>query len=358
MEILTWFNNNYQDLINEMKNCSHNLSDLELSPYHGEGSVWTHTMMVYSHLTPEASIELRLAAILHDIGKPYTQIIREGRGRVSFTGHEHYSSFLAIDILNKYEEDFNVEIDKQRILYALNYHQILHKIVKADEEGNSYIPEEDRSKINYMFEDDLDLYQLLYDLSYIDMRGRISVDIELSINKYKLLSNYVPYKGTTPFTKKDNIAIIMVGLPGSGKSTEIEKLKKEYPNIVVLSIDEEVMNLNKYSYSYDGAWSKKRQKEAANALFEKMKILIKDKKDFIVDATNFQEKIRRRKLNAIPSNYKKIAIVQLAGVSFIQNVMKSRTDKKVSIDIIKEMSKSFYYPSYEEFHEIKVNILK
>jgi len=357
MKVLTWFNDNYQELITEMKICSHNLSDNELSPYHAEGSIWAHTMMVYSQLLPDASNELKLAVLLHDIGKPYCQVIREGKGRISFTGHEHYTSFKAIDILNHFEDSF-APINKEMILYSINYHDLFHKGLKSDEDGIPFIPEEFKQKINNMFSDKLDWFEHLFSLSYADMRGRISKDMALSIAKYELLRNYVPYKGEAKKEEKALKAHFMIGLPGSGKSTKVKKLLEEDPDLVYLSIDNEIMALNKYSHSYNAAWSKDRQKKASAIILEKMKFCIDNKQSFIIDSVNGSEKIRRRRMKDIPNSYEKIAHVMLAGDNFISNVMKKRDDKNVPMENVYGMSKDFLYPSLNEFDSIYTEILK
>ena len=356
MKVLEWFNDNYAELVEEMKLCSHNLSSTELSPYHAEGTIWTHTMMVYSQLLPDASNELKLAALLHDIGKPYCAIIREDKGRVSFTGHEHYTSFKAIDVLNKFE-DTAEPINKENILYAINYHDLFHKGVKS-ENDIPFIPEDFKQKLNIMFDTKLDLFELLFDLSYADMKGRISKDMALSISKYELLRNYVPYRGTQLYNKKELKAHFIIGLPGSGKSTKAEELLKEDSSLIYISIDDEIMNLNKYSFTYNGAWSKDRQKEATAIVLTKLKECVDKKQSFIIDAVNGSTKIRQRRLNHIPNSYEKIAHVMLAGDDFISNVMKERKDKHIPMENVYGMSKDFLYPSLFEFDIIDTTILK
>lgn len=357
MDILKWFTDNYSEMIADMKACSHNLSELELSPYHAEGDVWTHTMMVYSQLPRNASLELKLSALLHDIGKPFCQVIKEGKGRVSFTGHEHYTSFKAIDVLNKFEDDIS-SINKENILFAINYHDILHKIVKSDDNGEVFISDENKDVLNHMFDQNLELYDLLFELGFADMKGRISVDMDLSIKKYELLRNYVPYKGIAIPTEKLAEAHFIIGLPGSGKSTKANELLKNDSNLVYLSIDEIIMSLNKYSFDYNGAWSPERQKEATGILLEKMKECVDKKQSFILDAANLSEKIRWRRLNHISNKFHKVAHVMLAGECFIENVMKKRKDKNVPISNIFDMSKDFVYPSLKEFDEIRTKVLK
>jgi poly(A) polymerase len=51
--------------------------------YHPEGDVWTHTILMLNHLH-HPSVELALAVLLHDIGKPAT---RTEDGRIRFLGH-------------------------------------------------------------------------------------------------------------------------------------------------------------------------------------------------------------------------------------------------------------------------------
>ena len=118
------------------------------------------------------------------------------------------------------------------------------------------------------------------------------------------------------------------------------------------------MNLNKYSLTYNAAWSKSRQKEASAIVLSKMKDCIDNKKSFILDAVNASEKIRQRRLNHVPNSYEKIAHVMLAGENFVSNIMDKRDDKNVPMKNIYGMSKDFLYPSLFEFDIINTTILK
>ena len=53
MEIIKWFKTNYYNIVEDMRNCSHDLATNNPSQYHAEGDVWTHTMMVYNQLKKE-----------------------------------------------------------------------------------------------------------------------------------------------------------------------------------------------------------------------------------------------------------------------------------------------------------------
>jgi len=65
--------------------------------YHSEGDVWVHTLMVVRNSPPRPA--LRLAALLHDIGKPVTRT--EHGVRVKFLEHEKVSERLAREFLQR-----------------------------------------------------------------------------------------------------------------------------------------------------------------------------------------------------------------------------------------------------------------
>jgi putative nucleotidyltransferase with HDIG domain len=71
--------------------------------YHPEGDVWVHTLGLLERLE-EPSLELALAALLHDVGKPPTQTFED---RIRFSGHEDAGARMTREILSrlKYPND-------------------------------------------------------------------------------------------------------------------------------------------------------------------------------------------------------------------------------------------------------------
>lgn len=65
--------------------------------YHPEGDVWTHTLALLG-LLDHARLELALACLLHDVGKPVTQTFED---RIRFSGHEKAGASLARCILER-----------------------------------------------------------------------------------------------------------------------------------------------------------------------------------------------------------------------------------------------------------------
>jgi len=66
--------------------------------FHPEGDVWRHTLGLLELLQPGVELELALAALLHDVGKPATQTISD---RIRFQGHERAGAELARSILTR-----------------------------------------------------------------------------------------------------------------------------------------------------------------------------------------------------------------------------------------------------------------
>ena len=62
-------------------------------------------LRVLLDLFPNATLETRLATLLHDIGKPASRIWDEARGRWSFFGHDDMGAKLVIGILERFGFD-------------------------------------------------------------------------------------------------------------------------------------------------------------------------------------------------------------------------------------------------------------
>ena len=67
--------------------------------HHPEGCVWTHTMLLLDTMEAGSPLELALAGLLHDIGKPATRIVRDGVPR--FPGHAAAGARMADAVLTR-----------------------------------------------------------------------------------------------------------------------------------------------------------------------------------------------------------------------------------------------------------------
>lgn len=129
--------------------------------FHPEGDVLVHTMLAMSYIEENDSLELILATLLHDIGKPDAYAWDIEKQRITFKGHETISAEKSKTILQDLKYD-NDTID--RVYYLVLNHMVFHKdditklrkstikkllLIKVDEK---YVP-------NPLFDDLVKLYK-------------------------------------------------------------------------------------------------------------------------------------------------------------------------------------------------------
>lgn len=85
-----------------------------------EGDLWAHTLLVLELLPPEPSFCLAFAALLHDVGKPKTKAIHNGR--LSFHNHEQVGRQIADDLCRRLRLS---NAERERITWLVEYHQYL-----------------------------------------------------------------------------------------------------------------------------------------------------------------------------------------------------------------------------------------
>lgn len=148
--------------------------------------------------------------------------------------------------------------------------------------------------------------------------------------------------------------VIMIGLPGSGKSTLI---KRKYPNHVIVSSDDIIEDFAaKDGKTYDEVFSKYIG-AATGIMKNNFDAAIKSNMDIVWDQTNLSEKKRRGILSKVPNHYKKVAVVFNIPDKLRYERMGFRKGKSIPPDVIKSMEKSFQYPNkgegFDEIIEIK-----
>ena len=145
---------------------------------------------------------------------------------------------------------------------------------------------------------------------------------------------------------------MLIGLPGSGKSTVCKELLKELPGITVLSTDEYIEN---YAQSkgkkYEDVYREVGD-DAQKWMNTRIKQLINERKAFIWDQTNVFKSARRKKISMLEQNkYQVIAVALNISEEELSKRLKVRIDsggKKISYKVINEMKLAYDLPSYEE----------
>jgi len=147
--------------------------------------------------------------------------------------------------------------------------------------------------------------------------------------------------------------IMLCGIPTSGKSTYVEKLKKipYWENAVVLStdayIEKQAQRLGRtYNEIFDDVID-----DATRELELKFNEAKNDGRDIIWDQTNLTVKTRRKKLSKLPSWYHRGAVYFEITLEEALKRNETREGKFIPESIIKRMYHQFEIPTMSEGFE-------
>lgn len=145
---------------------------------------------------------------------------------------------------------------------------------------------------------------------------------------------------------------MLVGIPGSGKSTWCESLLKRDPLIHTVSTDNHIDRFAQHKGKTYNEVFKQYIKEATFQMFVDAHFEVEHRHDFIWDQTNLTVSSRRSKLEDVPANYIRHAIVFHADPKYdralIDQRILSRKGKFINSEIIDRMFTSFEMPSLNE----------
>jgi predicted kinase len=325
------------------------------APYHFEGDVWSHTMLVLKHYldsTPseKRDIALFISCLLHDVGKAKTlKVEKDENGKEvkrTFYGHEGMSVYDSLSFLKRLRGEGVINNDQMiEILYLVNYHD-LYKF---------------STKLHKMFsQEDKELLKKLLKISECDLGGNLckegnGKDVFGDFN----INTLEPLALTNDSSQKE--AIIMVGAPLSGKSTYISQINKD-GKYEVLSRDDIIMSYGtgKYgSLTYNKLWERFTSEDwnEVNALFDSLireHTKVSSAKDVIFDLTNMSIKARRRLFSYLPKGkYRVKAAVFLIEEEELLKRNKKRVGKEIPLEVLRQMQASLKLPLRKEgFEEI------
>lgn len=150
-------------------------------------------------------------------------------------------------------------------------------------------------------------------------------------------------------------AYVLVGLPGSGKTTWVNRMIKDAEYVVISSDDE----IEKYAKSKGKTYSDvfaEYAKTATSIMQTNLRNAIRNNSNIIWDQTNMSAKKRKGIIQQIPKHYNKIAVVFQVDRKELEQRLNKRADetgKTIPLHIVDNMQKAFTMPTTEEgFHQI------
>lgn len=355
VELISWFQMEYSMLVADMRHATHHLTNndvgnaeinvfganshpVKLNPYHLEGNIWEHTLLVCKQ-AENASYEVKIAALLHDIGKPSTRKVNPKNGRVSFFNHDAVSAFMSLEILKREE----LGLSKKQIAHIFNLIALHTQIYKLTPEQLKEIGNKE-------------LVTDLIELGKADHAGRFhtagdTVIPEINDVFGEVLSGVSSTKRGGHYSTKEKEVIVLVGLPASGKSTYVKEFKSINKGAFVVSRDS-LITSQFPEEDYNEAW----ENVDHDKINQDLQVLFKDSKKeelVVVDMTHMSKKSRRKSLSHFDSSYKKKAVVFLTDLETNMLRNSQRCGKVIDKEVIDKMMRSFYPPTLEEFDEIE-----
>lgn len=343
-KLILWFIANCPEHYKAMLNSNHYVDPLIPNPYHGEGSIWTHTMMVMTYINctiknDAEKILLLATALLHDIGKPSCEESQEASDtkptRNSFKGHEGVSTFISIEILKRLSKDFPDQYDAQSI-----------KTILTLVSTHGVALEQETSKLN----------TLRRHFRLADKYGAVRETGDKIQSQYSS-RKYLPYN-PTPLKE----VVVLVGPPNSGKST----IRSNYPNHHIISRDDALFNFYAlkidefakptYSEVYSAIHTDPVISESFNIYWQNHVNLARNQAQVLIDMTMMSLSSRRKMLHHFKNHTRK-AVVLMTDMPTLANreLIRAKTGKIIPPYVYYNMIRSFVIPVKEEgFEEIQI----
>lgn len=158
--------------------------------------------------------------------------------------------------------------------------------------------------------------------------------------------------------------IVLVGLPGSGKTTYVENINSDN-KFHIASTDNLIDKYaNENGLTYTEAWNLLSVSKTVNLktieekMFSEFMEAVNAKKDIIVDRTNMSIKSRKKFLSKLSSDYVKKAVIFNIDDTELKNRLSKRyeeTGKYIPIYVLNMMKDSYEEPTAKEFNEIILN---
>lgn len=293
IEILQQFQKWNPEIVNMMRNCSHHFDSENLTPFHLENDVWTHTILMYKDFIerfnrnemPYNIISNLMPVIIlcHDIGKIYTRHVPKGEyGKVAFYNHAFASVQPAIDFL-AYS---NFHFSSDEIYYILNVISNHMEYFDADID-KKYLLANKKSL----------LFKLGENMNFLDKKNSIDVNLRFLDDHSCNILSYVPQAKDD----KDVDIYMYCGCPGSGKDYLAER---DVGNIVSYDQIREDIYLEEYPERcdqvnradlYKEAWQYCNDKnfDLNTVLYQRVVNLVENGEEVAICNTNLTRKARR-----------------------------------------------------------------
>ena len=367
--------------------------------WHSEGNVHIHTDMVIDEiynifdkdktLTLSEKYILLMSAIFHDIGKPNTSKWKEVQGVEHLTARNHeydglsYLTYRFMDLIEDKEEYYS-------ILDLVGYHNIPKLLIVKDnvtEWDFKLLTEKTSGKLFYyleladmlgrechdrsdqvdyieMFKMDAIKYNCFESVSHLNDEltnlfkdnfnetDLVSLSYLVGKSKKRLknkdfIDPIIAYQKYYEYKNNHGTLFLMCGISGSGKTTQIAKIKEDNKISTVIELDE-LRKKHKIKSNNRREIDGRVRQEAK----EIMKTALANKEAIIFDACNHRKDFRDLLFGLAEEYHAKtvLVFVETPFETCVKND-RDRTVRNLGKDIIEKQMLQFQYPERYEANE-------
>ncbi len=341
--------------------------------YHGEGDVFTHTMMVcealkslpeYQELDDTRQHLLYVAALIHDVGKIRTTVTDDSD--YSAPHHAPQGSRMARELLWKdYGMSGTKELVELReaICFLVRYHSLPPVVINNDDARLRL----HRLAANGLLSPWFSIRHLCT-LGKADTLGRIAPDQQESLDNIALCEELAQeeecydscYTFPSEHTRRAFLArrdvwknqplhddsrcevTLLCGLPGTGKDYWIHHNMEGMP---VISLDE-IRRANKISPT-------DKQGSVAQMAREQAKVYLRKRQPFVWNATNIMPQMRQSLINLFESYHARVRIVYLETDWRTLLTRNSGRENVVPQSVIEKMLRNLVLPEAHEARTVE-----
>ena len=145
--------------------------------------------------------------------------------------------------------------------------------------------------------------------------------------------------------------VILVGLPGSGKTTYAQNA---YPDYTRLSFDSIRKEMGIMTEGEKRMGTPEQEAMMRDVFQKRLSNAISEGKEIVIDNTNLKRKYRKQLVDMARKNGYNVSIVIVKTMSLKENI--HRRAGQISPDVIVRMTEGYEYPQPDEYDTIKTHI--
>jgi predicted kinase len=330
------------------------------SIHHAEGNVWIHTRMVceamisnpeWRSLDAKSQVTLFVAALMHDVAKPYCT--REEDGRITSRGHSNRGEKIARAILWHMGVPFDV---REQVCALIRYHQTPFFLIERTGSLGLAIEISQTARCDY-----------LAMVAKADILGRTCTDQQRLLDNISLFSEFCrdqqcfdrprqfpsDHSRFLYFRKEDRDpdylayddtrceVVVMSGLPGAGKDKWIRENAYDLP---VISLDDLRREMKIAATDNQGP--------VISAARELARQYLRRQQSFVWNATNLSRQIRAKTIDLCAAYNARVRIIYVEAPEATLYEQNRQREDSVPVAVIESLIERWEMPDLTEAHRV------